>query len=341
MEVVNSDTRNTRHAQNTMNKQFSPRIGLTYQPFQNTVFSGGYGLLWIPQDVSFEASPNNDPINAFTTPYTATIDSGFTPAHTLDNPLPGGILSAPGRNGFQPILLGTAVNSVFPNNPYAYAQQWNFGVQQQIGSSLVFDIAYAAAKGTHLPFYELPVNSLPDSDLGLGVTALQKQVANPFLGIINPNYALGAATLPASQLLSKYPQYSQVNIAAAGQAGSTYNALQVKAQKRFSGGAQISLGYAWAKLMSNSDTQTAWLESSVAGAYGSFVDPNRPSLERSLSSNDVKHRLTIVYVYDLPVGRHKALLGNASRPVDAVVGRLGTGRVDDAAVWLPAWLWSQ
>lgn len=323
MEVVDSSTRSSRRNLNNDLKQFSPRLGLTYAAHPNTVFSLGYGLLWIPQDIGWSSAPNNNPINSFSTPYTASTDSGFTPANIISNPIPGGISAAPGRNGFQPILLGTGVTAVFPNNPYAYAQQWNVGIQQQFGSSLALDIAYAGAKGTHLPYYQLPIGVVPDADLALGAPALQAQVANPFYGVINPGYGLGAKTIPADQLLTRYPQYSEVQIASAGSADSTYNALQVKVQKRFTAGASIGASYTWAKLISDTDTQTAWLESSVAGAYGGFLDPNRPQLEKSLSSNDVRNRATIVYVYDLPVGHGRAFLADTPRAVDTVVGGWG------------------
>jgi Carboxypeptidase regulatory-like domain len=320
MELVDSSTRSSRRNLNNDAKQFSPRLGLTYAAAQNTVFSVGYGLLWIPQDIGWSSAPNNNPINSFSTPYTASINSFFTPANSINNPVPGGISAAPGRNGFQPILLGTGVTAVFPNNPYAYAQQWNVSIQQQFGSSLALDIAYAGAKGTHLIFGSLALNALPDADLGLGAAALQTQVPNPFAGIINPSYGLGAATVPASQLLLKYPQYSGVNIASDGEANSTYNALQVKVQKRFTGGASIGAGYTLAKLISDTDTVTTWLEPSVAT---NIVDPNRPSLEKSLSSNDVRNRATIVYVYDVPVGHGRAILADAPRLVDSVVGGWG------------------
>ena len=42
--------------------------------------------------------------------------------------------------------------------------------------------------------------------------------------------------------------------------------------------------------------------------------------EKSLSSTDTPQRLVIAYVYDVPVGRGKALLPNLSRAADEVIG---------------------
>ena len=341
VEVPNSATRPGRSTLNNYTKMFAPRMGLTFAPNANTVISAGYGILWIPTDVGFQASPANDAIDAFTTPYTASIDNGFTPYSTFDAPVPK-ITPAPGTNpslvfgvGFQPTLLGTGVAPVFPDNPYAYAQQWNLGVQRQIGSSMALNVAYAGAKGTHLPFYQLSVNALPDAvftpnytatvdgHVLTGTQALQAKVPNPFYGVISPSYALGAQEVNLSALLVKYPQYANVSIASADYAGSTYNSLQIKLEKRFGGGASIGASYTFSKFMSGTDTLTAWLENGVNGAYGGQVDPNRPSLEKSLSANDVRNRFILNYVYDIPIGRGKAVLPNISRALDTVIGGWG------------------
>jgi hypothetical protein len=335
-EVVDSSTRSSRSPQDTYNKQFSPRVGFTYSLRPSTVVSGGYGVLWIPLDVGFNSSPNNDPINAYATQTVPTTNGGQTPdkGWNFATPLPGGIIQPPKRSndpvtGFQYVLLGSGVTENFTNNPYPYAQQWNFGVQQQFGSSFVLDVAYAGAKGTHLPFYGLSRSALPDSYLTADadtITNLAASSPNPFYNktnpIINPNYALGAPTVTNSHLLSPYPQYNGVSQASADYADSTYHSMQVKLTKRFTGGASISAGYTYAKLISSTDTLTGWLESSDADVWG-VSDPNNLALEKSLSSNDVRNRLVVSYVYDLPFGRGKAILPNISRAADAVVGGWG------------------
>ncbi|MGC1871588.1 MAG: carboxypeptidase regulatory-like domain-containing protein [Acidobacteriaceae bacterium] len=323
VELVDSSTRSSRYNINNFAKQFSPRLGLSYAPAPDTVFSLGYGIFWLPTDIANALEPSSDAINSFSTPYTASTDNGLTPANIISNPFPGGLIPPPARDpSYQYDLLGTGPTEAFPNNPYAYAQQWNVGVQQQFGSSFVLDIAYGGAKGTHLPFYSLQQNQLPDQYLSLG-NALNNLVPNPFYGIINPNYSLGAPTIPAGQLLLKYPQYSGISIGGAGKGDSTYNSLQVKAQKRFANGASINAAYTWSKLISNTDTLTAWLEPATAGAYGGVQDNNNLKGEKSLSSNDATNRLVLSYVYDIPVGRGQAHLANISRAADYVVGGWG------------------
>lgn len=324
VELVDSATRSSRYSVDQNLKQFSPRLGVSYGGIHDTVLSAGYGIFWLPTDLSFQLSPNNDSINSFSTPYTASIDGGLTPANNITNPLPqSGIIPAPGRSSsYEGILLGNGVSEAFVNNPYAYAQQWNVDVQHQFGASVAVDVAYGAAKGTHLPFYSHQVDQLPDQDLTLG-NQLLTPVPNPFYGIINSNYSLGSPTIPAGQLLRPYPQYNGVSSASAGQAGSTYNSLQVKVQKRFSAGASINVAYTFSKLLSNTDTLTAWIEPSIAGAYGGMQDSNNPSAEKSLSSDDSRNHLVVYYVYDIPVGRGLKYLSNAPTVVNYVLGGWG------------------
>ena len=119
-----------------------------------------------------------------------------------------------------------------PNNPYGYMQQWNFDIQHQIAGSLLFDIAYAGAKGTHLSQSSQFINQLPDQNLSLG-TALVQPVVNPFYGKVNSTSSLANPTISMGQLLLPYPQYTGLNIGGSGFGGSSYHSLQVKAQKRF------------------------------------------------------------------------------------------------------------
>lgn len=335
VELVSSATRSSRTNINNNLKQFSPRLGVTYEAQPDTVLSAGYGIFWLPTDIAFSLDPSGDPINAFNSPFTSSINNGLTPANNISNPFPGGITPAPGRDSsFQGILLGTGVTSAFPNNPYAYAQQWNAGIQQQLGSSSVVSIAYGGSKGTHLPLYQLQQNQLPDQDLALG-NALNNSVPNPFYGVINPNYSTGASTVAAGQLLLPYPQYSGVAIAGAGRAASTYNSLQVKAQKRFANGASINAAYTFAKFITDTDTLTSWLEPASASQYGSLQDNNNLQGERSLSSNDVRHNLVISYVYDIPVGRGRTYLSNASKLADYTIGGWGLQGITTLQSGLP------
>src|SRR5205823_9289561 len=141
--------------------------------------------------------------------------------------------------------------------------------------------------------------------------ALTTQVANPMVGT-NPNPSLNGATVAAGQLERPYAQYNGLSLAGYGCCGSTYNSLQATVTRRFQGGGTLLVAYTNAKLLSNTDTLTSWLENGTTGGVGQVQDWNNLKGEKSLSSQDVSQRLVISYVLDLPFGHGKRFLGGVS-----------------------------
>ena len=76
---------------------FAPRVGLAYSLSPRTVLRGGYGIFWVPTDVSFALNPINDMVNAPGTTYTGTVD-GIHPYTSISSPFPYGIAPPPGRS---------------------------------------------------------------------------------------------------------------------------------------------------------------------------------------------------------------------------------------------------
>jgi hypothetical protein len=315
-------------------KQFAPRAGVAYQVTRNTVFHAGYGIFWLPNDVAWATSPNNDPINTYSTPVLESVYTGVPacyPAncsasspgylYTISDPFPGGIVRPPGRNpSYASTLIGTGVTENLLGNPYGYAQQWNADIQQQFGNGFLIDIAYGGSKGTHLPIESPNLDQLPSQYLSMG-NALLQNVPNPYYGLITTvGSPLSQPTVQRQQLLLPYPQYTGVSYAGEDIGDSTYESLQVKAEKRFSGGNSILVAYTHAKLISDTDTITSWLE---AGGVGGIQNWNNLNNEKSLASFDVPDRLVISYVLDVPVGRGRKFLTNANHFVDAAIGGWG------------------
>jgi hypothetical protein len=252
-----------------------------------------------------------------------------------------GILPPPGRN-FAP-LAGTlapfaanvssfALFTASPNlapyygatghgNPqWGYVQQWNFDIQRQLPAGFFADVAYAGSHGVHLEQYQTEVNQLPDTLWSQGA-ALTATVANPMAGT-NPNPSLNSPTISAGQLERPYPEYNQVQLAGFGCCGSAYNSLQVSVTRRFQGGGTLLVAYTNAKLMSNTDTLTSWLETNTGGV-GAVQDWDNLKGENSLSSQDVSQRLVISYVLDLPFGKGKMYANNFNGIVNGAVSGWG------------------
>jgi hypothetical protein len=270
--------------------------------------------------VKWNDSPNNNIVNTISTPWVATIDNSLTPYNVLSNPFPNGVIQPPGRNNPNQVLLGQGINAVLPSNPYSYAQQWNFDIQHEFLGGTLVDIAYAGSKGVHLPAHTQNINQLPDSDLALG-SALQDQVPNPFYGLVSSG-TLSAPTVARGQLLRPFPQYTGVAVDETTNRNSIYHSMQLKVEKRFGGGGTILASYTAAKLISDTDTLTGWLESTGGTQWG---DSNSNNIrgERSLTAFDVSQRLVLSYVLDLPMGRGKALGRNVTGFADKVISGWG------------------
>ena len=324
-------------------KAFSPRIGFAYALDQKTVIRGGYGIFFIPNYVSFGLNPDNDVVNLASTPFIATKDGFKTPFSTLDgfnctltgNPTPpncaepgpfgaGGIILPPGRNPQPNVSSFVAANGAptlapYFNPKYGYVEQYNIDIQRQLPLGFFADVAYAGSHGVHLEQYSTHLNQIPDSFLSQAA-ALTTQVPNPLVGSPNPN--LNGATISQGQLDRPYPQYNDVNLAGYGCCSSTYNSLQATVTRRFAGGGTLLVAYTNAKLLSNTDTLTSWLESSTGGV-GQVQDWNNLKGEKSLSSQDVSQRLVISYVLDLPFGHGKRFAAGLSGVADKAVSGWG------------------
>jgi hypothetical protein len=316
----------------------APRIGLAYSPNAKTIVRSGYGIIWIPLDVSFALNPINDMVNAPGTTYTGTVD-GTHPYNSISLPFPNGISAPPGRSlgtqGTQQFLTQvvqsiTEVDSA--DHPEGYVQQWNLSVERQLAADISFSVAYVGSKGTHLEQYSEQTNQISDSLLaqaaqqfaksGEGAVSLLKPVPNPFF-VGGEALALAASTTTAGQLLRPYPQYRSVELAGEGSFASIYHSLQLTLQKRFAGAGSLLVAYTNSKLISNTDTLTSWLETSVGG----IQDNNNLRGERSLSSQDVPQRMVISYVLDLPFGQGRKFFSNISSRWNTLAGGWGVDGV--------------
>jgi hypothetical protein len=168
------------------------------------------------------------------------------------------------------------------------------------------------------------MNPLPDSALAQG-DALLTPVANPFASLVT-NGPLAGPTIPAGQLLRRYPEFYNIVDSASYERSSTYDALQASIQHRFSGGGTILGGYTWGKIIGNADNTTGYFLDSTGNNNSNTYspqDPNNRRAERSLSFFDVRQRFVASYVLDLPFGRGQRFLSDAKGVENAVIGGWG------------------
>ena len=105
-----------------------------------------------------------------------------------------------------------------------------------------------------------------------------------------------------------YPAFGNITLDSAS-ASSSYDALQLSLNKRFSKGLTFLTGYTWSKSI---DDGSAW-NSTVLNVFNFHA-------ERGLSTFDTRHRFTGSYIYDLPFGRGRTFGSNWSGITNEILG---------------------
>jgi hypothetical protein len=195
------------------------------------------------------------------------------------------LLTSPDRvltleEGFPEIDPTVARNTyaVDPNFRTPYGQSWNFTVEDEIARDLVFSVGYVGTKGTKLDLLLMPNNAAPG-------TPLTTQDRLAIENALQFTYETSGAS-------------------------SIYHGLQVGLRRQFHGGFSMSGDYVFSKSIDDA--------ASVGGA-GRTVAQNPLDLEaeRGLSVFDVRHRLTLNHMYELPFGDRQRFLNQGG-----VLGRI-------------------
>jgi hypothetical protein len=304
---LNGNVSNDLHA-------FAPRLGIAYQLTPKTVVRMGYGRSYdigvfgsnfghtVTQNLPVLLKQNYDATTYTTTGASANfnpvVDSNGNP-FTLDvGPTGAGIDPSTAftdvpANGFIPLtaqLSGTHIRPVKQVLPAIDA--WNATVQRQITQTISLEASYVGSKGTH----------------GFAGNGPNYDVNSPSVGpgtdiITNGKFNFQAATSQNA----RRPLYPTIPFDLGNyygnDASSTYNAFEVKAEKRFSQGLQFLTHYTFSHA-DNYDSN--YYANSHSVAWGP-VDFNR------------NHVWVLNAVYELPFGRGKKYLSNGG-PADYAVG---------------------
>ena len=318
LALVDSALWSSRNMMKTRYNLFAPRLGLAYQLNERTVFRAGYGLNYLPPDLTMEGGmfALSSPINAANNiwvnsknPSTGLMVPGY---RVTSNPFPAGPPEPTGRSdpNFMLKLQGQNFPGFDPDQNYPYAQQWNVSLSHEFAGQLMVELAYAGSKGTNL--------ALPGGNnyINRNLNQLDRQY-----------WALGDALLATSptdrtktvgQTLRPYPYYRDVDLRGAFVGRSDYHSVQARVEKRIRGAGVISANYTWSRAKGTADTDKGYLES---GTGGRIQDFNNLEAEYALSSYDVPHRAVVSFVLDLPFGKGKKFASGA----DGLVGALISG----------------
>lgn len=244
---------------------WAPRLGFAYRARQHTVIRGGFGIFYNTQGNGSALFRLHRQL-PFGPSYSATVDQfSPTPARVQDGlpPIPvvdtNTLINNPSGN----------FNVVPPNYKTGYAQQGNFGIEQEIPK---LELVLKAAYVTNLARQVDSNFNINTPDPGPGTPASRRPLRNIAPGVVNATY--GDTTGVAN-----------------------YHSLQVTAERRFRRGLAWLGAYTYSHSIDNVPTQQG------GGSEGPVPQDIRYRfLDRGSSSFDIRHRTSQSVIYNLPFG---------------------------------------
>ncbi len=274
---------------------FSPRFGFAYKMGRQGVVRASYGMFYAPEEQDGLQMTQNPPFVGGSS-FVNEANQGGTQVinRTLDMGLPPGNALIPITNPSGSIYFVT------PRKPTAYTEQWSLGVEREIATNLVAEIAYVGNSSMHLrdqtnPDQPLlgnaPVVPVP------GIEGSQTSVLYPFHN-----------TLPNVTGMYDIKQDGR----------GSYNGLQASLTKRFSHGLSFMTNYTWSHMI-----QVGYFDGVGAQDY------RNPDAEKRNGDSDMRHRFVFSGLYELPFGHGKPLAGGASGIANGIIGgwQLGTATI--------------
>jgi hypothetical protein len=321
-------------------KAFAPRLGFAYALTPTTVIRSAYGIYYAPiivngfAQVESTGFSNSCRISAASNTTAPIIQPGtMTGYPCVQPPFIDPTISNGALGGSPSTILN---NTVEPGR----IQNWNIDIQHQLAKNLVLDVGYVGSHADHLQAEQRAPNQLPVSDLSygpcLGVLITQQTgnpacagkptVAMPYTNFVN-DWGSGATV---GQALRPFPQYSDLQLDNAEEGNPfgfySYEALQVKLEKRFSDGLTFHIGYAWAKTLTNADgiypPEGGWNTQDNSSMQNNY----NASAEKSLSAQDIPQWFVLAYSYELPFGKGKPFLHQGG-VANAVLGGWKVGAI--------------
>ena len=349
---------------------FAPNISVAYSPnFKmrfihslfpgegKTVIRGGFSESYINDE--YVRAPDNALQNQGLS--VTPINFGLTAV--INNPPP---VTTP---AFMPPPLSFAsINALAPGSNVAFlidpniqlprVDQYNFGLQREIGFKSVLEVRYVGNRSKQL-IRTIDLNQVDIRNNGFLADYLRARsnllltgnaacTANQNAGCqtlsVFPHLANGGSLNSSAvinllrngsvaDLARRYVLLSQTGtvqilpnpnmgiLDLLGNLGqSNYNSLQVELRRRFSKGLFLQANYTFQKTLDDISPGNPGLNSENQTRVAAFLDNQNPHLDYGRADYDQTHIFNLNAVYDLPFGKSKHFFGNSSGALDRLVG---------------------
>lgn len=252
-------------------RYFAPRFGYALRLNEKTVFRGGYGISILPNRYALYAS--NFPVSQ-TNAFNAL--NSFSPAGSMARGFPPPIVAVIPSNGIIPNPPDLYYSTISRDLKEGYVQSWNVTLQRALPRNFTVEAAYVGTRG-------------------VGVKNSRNINASTRPGS-------GAAGQPLFQRFGRLAQTDEYFYPL----NTHYHSMQVKFDRRFTGGFLLTTSYTYGKAINYADDN------------GALFIPAFVALNRGRASHDATHIFVQSYIYELPFGRNKRWLQGGA--VGAVFG---------------------
>ncbi|MBV9296242.1 MAG: TonB-dependent receptor, partial [Acidobacteriaceae bacterium] len=187
---------------------------------------------------------------------------------TINNP---GVAAFP--NGAYSLLTPATFRYAYiqPNPPRSYIMQWNFNIQRQLAENTVVMVDYTGSRGVHLPYF-----------------------INDFNGVL-PTPTPAGYLWPSKVGTKLNPAVGQIS-GTLWDSDSEYEAFQAQLNRRFSKGLQGTVSYTFSRAIDSGSSSLA-SDTFTNSAQRLWYDPSEG---RGLSDFDIRHLLSVNFIYELP-----------------------------------------
>jgi hypothetical protein len=270
---------------------FAPRVGFAYKVADRMVVRSSYGIFY----AGYESGGWSNPSPGFNPPFSLTQSFQMPCAASSASPAPGqSDCSIPGLNHFfngfpANSLTNPSLPQLFELGPHLlspYMQQWQLSTQYELPLQTILEVAYSGSKGTRLYSFYNANQAAPSAD---------------------PT----APTAPRRPL----PKIDNAIFQLASDGNSEYHALQVRGERRFSHGLGVLITYTFSHSLDNSSSVNLQSRN-----FSDFRWSKFPNWEHGNSDFDVRHRLVLSAIYELPFGRGKRFGAGMGSAVNEILG---------------------
>src|SRR5262245_58774700 len=271
----------------------APRIGFAYNPASRWVVRGAYGVFY-----NHTVRQGREGLLGFNPPYLVDnlLQTGVTGAAAIASAAPFRLVNGYPSGLLDPTTLAPTISrrAQDANQRTPYIQQYNIGVQYELMSDIVLDVAYVGNKGTKLN----------------GFRNLNQRAV-----VTNADGSQSAGARP-------YPAFGDIQWME-NRVSSTYDSLQLRLEKRFTGGLTGNVSYTLGEALSGAPDHISTSGGGAGIDTGVFREPqdgNNLAAEYGPTEFDVRHRFVASYIWELPFGRGRHWGNNWNRAMDLAFG---------------------